>query len=55
MLRFILILIAIYLIWKVLKNLKIIITKKQSPISKNKFDHIEEADFEDITNKKEDE
>lgn len=52
MLRFILILLAIYLIWRILKNLKIIITKKHSPVNKKNFDHIEEADYEDITDKK---
>lgn len=53
MLRFILIVLVIYLIYKILKNLKFIVTKRSTSQQKDKFEDIEETDYEDVTDKEE--
>lgn len=51
MTRILLIIIVLYLLWRIFKSIKILFIKKNTKINKNRFDHIEDAEFEDITDK----
>lgn len=53
MLRIIIIILVLYLLWRVFKSLKITVSRKQPTVKKNNFNYIEDAEFEDITGKDE--